>query len=52
YVYTDDVFVNLEMVKAGYANLLTIPPDVKYADDLRMALSEARHNKRGLWKDK
>lgn len=51
YVYLKDgTFVNAEIVKAGYASLLTIPPDVKYADLFRQLYQEARENKRGLWR--
>lgn len=50
YVYLQDGrFVNAEIVKAGYASLLTIPPNVKYADLFLKLYREARENKRGLW---
>lgn len=49
YVFVDDKFVNLELVQGGYALLLTIPPDVKYTDQLLTAQQEAREAKRGLW---
>lgn len=42
-------FINLEMIKDGYAVLYTIPPNVKHADMLRNAQSEARENKTGIW---
>ena len=35
YVYLRDknkTFVNAEIVKQGYASLMTIPPNIKYAD--------------------
>ena len=38
YVYVGDVFVNAELVRAGYATTLTIPPN----DQLRRALRPAR----------
>jgi micrococcal nuclease len=51
YVYLKDgTFVNAEIVKAGYASLMTYPPNVKYADLFRKFYQEARENKRGLWK--
>jgi micrococcal nuclease len=51
YVYLKDgTFVNAEIVKQGYANLMTIPPNVKYADEFKKLYKEARENKRGLWK--
>ncbi|MBM3709037.1 MAG: hypothetical protein FJW61_01245 [Actinobacteria bacterium] len=49
YVYLDDLFVNLEMVKRGFANVFTMAPDVKYADILVMAERYARENELGLW---
>ena len=51
YVYLKDgTFVNAEIVKQGYASLMTYPPDVKYADLFLKLYQEARENKRGLWK--
>ncbi|MDP3732263.1 MAG: thermonuclease family protein [Candidatus Omnitrophota bacterium] len=52
YVYLKDggTFVNAEIVKEGYASLMTIPPNVKYADLFVKLYQEARNNKRGLWK--
>jgi len=51
YVYLQDgTFVNAEIVKAGYASLMTYPPNVKYADVFLKLYQEARENKRGLWK--
>ena len=50
YVYLlDGTFVNAEIVKQGYAALLTIPPNVKYADLFQSLFQEARENQRGLW---
>ena len=49
YIYVDDKFVNLELVKGGYAVLLTLPPDVRHTDELLAAQKEAREAKRGLW---
>lgn len=50
YVYLKDgTFINAEIVKQGYASLLTIPPNVKYADLFLKLYQEARENRRGLW---
>jgi len=50
YVYLKDgTFVNAEIVKQGYASLMTIPPNVKYSDLFLKLYREARENKRGLW---
>ncbi len=52
YVYLpDETFVNAEIVKQGYAGLLTIPPNVKYSDLFRKLYQEARENNRGLWRE-
>ncbi|MBU0502817.1 MAG: thermonuclease family protein [Candidatus Omnitrophota bacterium] len=51
YVYLPDgTFVNAEIVKQGFASLMTISPNVKYADIFRQLYQEARENNRGLWK--
>ena len=48
YVYlSDGKMLNEEMVKAGYANLMTLPPNVKYQEKFLKAYREARENKRG-----
>ena len=52
YVYLNDqnkTFVNAEIVKQGYASLMTIPPNIKYADLFKKLYQEARDNRRGLW---
>ncbi len=43
--------LNEEIVKAGYANVMTIPPNVKYQDRFLGAYEEARERKKGLWKE-
>lgn len=51
YVYLKDgTFINAEIVKQGYANLMTVPPNVKYADLFLKLYQEARENRRGLWR--
>lgn len=50
YVFLDDgTFLNAELVKQGYATVMTIPPNVKYADEFVKLQNEARENNRGLW---
>ena len=54
YVYvvatgTKDTFINLELVKDGYAYASSYPPDVEYQDLLSQAQTEARLVKKGLW---
>lgn len=41
--------VNAELLRLGYAQLLTIPPNVKYAERFRALTQEARQAHRGLW---
>jgi len=51
YCFVDDVFVNAELIKKGYAVLYTYPPNVKYVDLLLKLQKEARNKKLGLWRD-
>ena len=51
YVYlSNGKMLNEEIVKAGYANVMTIPPNVKYKERFLEAYREAEENKMGLWK--
>lgn len=50
YLKKDGAFVNAEIIKQGYASVMTIPPNAKYADLFLKLYQEARNNKRGLWK--
>lgn len=43
------LFVNDYLIRAGFAKVLTIPPDVSYAEQFLEAQREAREEKRGLW---
>ena len=43
--------LNEEIIKAGYAYPLTVPPDVKYKKRFLQDYKEARKHKRGLWKN-
>ena len=51
YVYRvrDGRFVNATLVRRGYAQPLTIPPNVAHAEELRRLGSAARRAGRGLW---
>ena len=51
YVYRDGdgLFVNLALVRDGFAVLDTIPPNVAHVDDFITAAADARHRDRGLW---
>lgn len=51
YVYLEDgTFVNAKLIEEGYASLMTIPPNSKYADLFLKLYQEAREKKRGLWR--
>ena len=50
YVYRDSLFVNAELVRAGYARTLTIPPNVRFADRFAKLARDAREHGRGLWR--
>lgn len=51
YVFlADGTFVNLELVKEGYATAFTYPPDVKYSGEFVKAEADARAANLGLWK--
>jgi micrococcal nuclease len=51
YVYrlSDGLFVNLALATAGFATQLTVPPNVRHAEDFRLAVADARLATRGLW---
>jgi len=49
YVYVGDLMVNAELVRLGYAQVSTYPPDVKYQDIFLLLQQEAREAERGLW---
>ncbi|MEK7516648.1 MAG: thermonuclease family protein [Patescibacteria group bacterium] len=49
YVYQGDIFVNLELVRTGFASAYRYPPDVAHAEEFVAAEREAREAKRGLW---
>ena len=50
YVYrADGMFLNAELVANGYAQTMTIPPNVRHARELRDLQRRARVQNRGLW---
>lgn len=51
YAYLPDgTFINADLVKNGYAVVMTVPPNVKYAELFLELQREARENNAGLWK--
>lgn len=49
YVYLGQVMANEALVRNGYAQVSTFPPDVKYQERFLAAQREARDAGRGLW---
>jgi micrococcal nuclease len=50
YVYlADGTFFNALLLKEGYAQIMTVPPNVKYAEEFLALQREARENNMGLW---
>jgi micrococcal nuclease len=51
YVYLPDGrMLNAILVQEGYAQVMTIPPNVRYQDKFLSLQREARENQKGLWK--
>lgn len=52
YVYLyDGTFVNAELLRNGFAMVLTVPPNVRFADEFLDLQAEAREKNRGLWQN-
>lgn len=52
YVYLKSgKMLNEEIISAGYASVMTIPPNVRHQDRFLRAHRVAREKKRGLWAD-
>lgn len=53
YAYLEDgTFVNASLVKNGYATVMTIPPNVRYADTFLKLERRARNHNKGMWKER
>lgn len=51
YVYLfNGKMLNEVIIKAGYANVMTYPPNVRYQEKFLNAYRESRESKRGLWR--
>ncbi len=50
YVWKGDAMVNAELLKAGMAMVMTIPPNVRYADEFHRLQQQARKRRAGLWR--
>lgn len=52
YAYLEDgSMLNKVLLEKGYARLMTIQPNVKYANDFVQIQTNARENQVGFWKD-
>ncbi|OPY82136.1 MAG: Thermonuclease precursor [Syntrophorhabdus sp. PtaU1.Bin153] len=52
YVYlVDGRMLNEEILRAGYAYVVSAAPNVKYQDRFQNARCEAKKNRRGLWRE-
>ena len=49
YLASDGSFVNLEIVRRGFATLLTFPPNVAHVDEFVAAAQSAQQADLGLW---
>ena len=49
YVWVGSVMVNAELVRLGYAQVMTIPPNVRHQQRFVALAREAREAGRGLW---
>ncbi|MGH7324506.1 MAG: thermonuclease family protein [Candidatus Rokuibacteriota bacterium] len=50
YVWIGDVMINAELVRRGYAQAMTIPPNVRYQHLFLKLQRDAREAGRGLWR--
>jgi micrococcal nuclease len=49
YIWADEQFVNLELVRQGFANSYTQPPNLRFSEELLKAEQDARAAQVGLW---
>lgn len=50
YVWVGDLMINAELVRRGYAQVMTVPPNVRHQDLFLTLQRDARQAGRGLWK--
>ena len=50
YVWVDDMMVNAELVRRGYAQVMTVPPNVRHQALFVKLQRDARDAGRGLWR--
>lgn len=49
YVWTNEGFINAKLLREGFARLLIIPPNQRYAEDLAEEETLARQSGAGMW---
>ena len=49
YVWVGQTMVNAELVRRGYAQVMTVPPNVRHQDLFLALQRDARERGRGLW---
>ena len=49
YVWIGDTMVNAELVRLGYAQVMTVPPNVRHQELFLKLQRDARDAERGLW---
>ncbi len=49
YVWIADTMINAELLRLGYAQVMTVPPNVRHRDHFRALERSARESRRGLW---
>lgn len=49
YIWVDNIMVNSEIVKNGWAGVYSYPPDIKYNEVFLRMQQEARLNSLGIW---
>lgn len=51
YVFLEDgTFINAKILEEGYGSIMTIPPNIKYRDQLLALQGDAREKKKGIWR--
>ena len=50
YVWVGDVMVNAELIRRGYVQVMTVPPNVRYQSLFVKLERAARESGRGLWR--
>lgn len=49
YVWVGETMINAELLRLGYAQVMTIPPNVRYQELFLRLQRDARQARRGLW---